>query len=226
MKNITVLPAAGLATRMRGLPKFLLPFDSTYETLIERHVRLSLEVSDMVWIPTRPHFIPLLVALGLETDRVVLSGIETKTMSETVLKVVSLLQSERFTIIMPDTFFAGDTPYSSLSEAKAAIFVALWKIRDEQFGKLGQVQIDAEGTVVDHMDKAQDCGFPHSWGAMSFAREAVRFIDPDDPHTGYMLSHALKEKVTIRSSVFSGEFFDCGTPSEYLSLIRSQWVGD
>jgi hypothetical protein len=33
-----ILPATGLANRMRGLTKFLLPIDNKYTTLIEYHI--------------------------------------------------------------------------------------------------------------------------------------------------------------------------------------------
>ena len=49
-----LIPASGAAARMRGIPKFLLPCDEDYLTLLERHVSKMLEHCQMVWIPTRP----------------------------------------------------------------------------------------------------------------------------------------------------------------------------
>ena len=35
-----ILPAAGLAKRMKGIPKFLLPANDEYETLLEIHLKI------------------------------------------------------------------------------------------------------------------------------------------------------------------------------------------
>lgn len=224
MRNLTILPAAGQASRMRGMPKFLLPYDSSYETLIERHIRLSLDWAEIVVVPTRAEFAPMLVALGMPNDRVVISVIESETMSETVKSVASWFSFDRYVVVMPDTFFGGETPYQYLANSSAPLDLAAWKIRKNQAGKLGQVELDKDGNVIAHQDKTEGCLFRHSWGAMSFDRKLKDLIQVNQPHVGYIIDPALDMGLTVRARVFRGEYFDCGTPKEYFEMIGSKYV--
>jgi len=49
-----ILPAAGLATRMHGIPKFLLPSSEEYDSLIGLHIDNLIKHCERIWIPTRP----------------------------------------------------------------------------------------------------------------------------------------------------------------------------
>ena len=91
-----ILPAAGSALRMRGIPKFLLPCSPQYRTLLERHLDNLLEYCEIVWIPTRPELVNLLQSLGLSSDRVVIVSLSTQTMTETVLKIASISSANNF----------------------------------------------------------------------------------------------------------------------------------
>ena len=81
-----ILPAAGLATRMRGLPKFLLPIDNKYTTLIENHINNATKNKEIknIWIPTRPDLKPILESLDLNSVNIItmttssMTGINTK----------------------------------------------------------------------------------------------------------------------------------------------------
>jgi len=140
-----ILPAAGLATRMRGLPKFLLPCDDQYTTLIEKHVTKLLSTCETVWIPTRPEQTILLETLGLSSDRVVVVPMTTGTMTQTVLRLANISGAPRFVLVMPDTYFFGEQPYEYLATSKNELNLACWDIRPEQRGKLGQVLIEKGG---------------------------------------------------------------------------------
>jgi len=218
-----ILPTAGKATRMRGLPKFLLPAGPDYLTLIERHVSALLEVCDTIWIPTRPEQAILLDALGLSSDRVVIVPLTTKTMTETVLRITQISESERFLMVMPDTYFSGEKPYKYLVESQAPMSLAAWSIRDEQLGKLGQILIDAipEGSVLEAEDKNPLCEFRHSWGAMAFSRGILQYFSPEMAHTGYALPQLINAGLEIHARVMKGSYFDCGTPSEYIQMLTS-----
>ena len=216
-----ILPAAGLATRMRGLPKFLLPCDDEYTTLIEKHVTNLLITCETVWIPTRPEQTILLETLGLSSDRVVVVPMTTKTMTQTVLRLAKVSGAPRFVLVMPDTYFFGEQPYEYLANSKNELNLACWDIRPEQRGKLGQVLIENgnKGVILDSKDKDRDCQFPHSWGAMAFDRSILDLADENMPHTGYLIEPALLAGKTVEGSVMDGRYFDCGTPREYLQML-------
>jgi len=217
-----ILPAAGLATRMRGLPKFLLPCDDNYTTLLERHISKMLDVCETVWIPTRPEQTILLESLGLSSDRVVIVPMTTSTMTQTIIRLCSISGAERFLMVMPDTYFSGEQPYEYLSNGTSEMDLACWNIRQEQLGKLGQVLLREipEGEVLESRDKDPSCQWPHSWGAMGFNRSVLSFAEPEMPHTGYIIPHLLKAGVKVNAKIHDGTYFDCGTPREYLQMLE------
>jgi hypothetical protein len=215
-----ILPAAGLATRMRGLPKFLLPCSEAYMTLLEHHIQSLLRVCDRVWVAVRPEVAPLVDILKIADDRVILVNLNTETMSETVLKVTQISMAARFLVVMPDTYFFGEQPYPYLAALDEGMRVAAWTIRIDQIGKLGQVALDeSRSSVEDARDKDPECHYPFSWGALSFDRRFVRYIDPSTPHVGFMIPSALSAGEGVGAQVMTGNYFDCGTPSEYFSML-------
>jgi len=217
-----IIPAAGLASRMRGLPKFLLPCDEYYTTLLEKHVSSMLDVCETVWIPTRPEQTILIAGLGLPSERVVMVPMTTHTMTETVIRLCSISGANRFLMVMPDTYFLGEQPYSYLAHSSSPMDLACWNIRPEQAGKLGQVLIDEDlGSVTDAKDKEAGCQFRHSWGAMSFDRSVLDCADAAMPHTGYMIPKLLQARIQVQARVMDGRYFDCGTPREYLDMLST-----
>jgi UTP-glucose-1-phosphate uridylyltransferase len=55
---------------------------------------------------------------------------------------------------------------------------------------------------------------------MAFNRGALSSATPDMPHTGYMIPELLGAGVKIRAKVMDGNYFDCGTPREYLNMLQ------
>jgi hypothetical protein len=207
---------------MRGLPKFLLPCDDEYTTLLEKHVSAMLDVCETVWIPTRPEQTILLETLGISSDRVVVVPMTTRTMTQTVLRLANISGAARFVLVMPDTYFFGEQPYRYLADSTSELNLACWEIRPEQRGKLGQVKIEggAQGAVLDSRDKDPDCRFPHSWGAMAFDKSVLSLADSEMPHTGYIIQPAIAAGVAVKAKVFTGKYYDCGTPREYLEMLN------
>lgn len=205
---------------MKGLPKFLLPCDAQYTSLIERHLINVSQLCETVWIPIRPEFVSLFGSLGLQSDNVVLLPMTTETMSQSVSKVIRLASAQSYMLIMPDTYFLGELPYRTLDPSPGFADLAIWPIRDEQRGKLGQVSHD-DGRVTAIKDKDASCTFPHAWGAMTFSQRIKDFIHLTDPHIGYAVRSGLLAQEVVSAHVVNGEYFDCGTPTEYLSMLRA-----
>ena len=214
-----IIPAAGLATRMRGLPKFLLPCDLDYTTLIEKHIASLLETCSTVWIPTRPELVMIIDSLGLPRDRVVLLPMQTENMTQTIKKVVQITSTQHLQLVMPDTFFSGDQPYRLLSSEPEIAEIACWRIREDQKGKLGQVLLEGD-RAIDMLDKVSDCDYEYSWGSLTFSRDLLTFAEDSDPHIGYSMKRAIDAKMLISSVKMNGKYFDCGTPREYLTMLQ------
>jgi hypothetical protein len=216
-----ILPASGLAIRMRGLPKFLLPCTEDYETLLERHINFMLESCEVVLVPIRPHLSHLLESLNIANERVKVLPLETRSMTETVIMAAEFSTADRLVIAMPDTYLSGEQPYDYLAHDKGTFSLALWQIREDQKGKLGQVLLDEtpQGKVSKSQDKDPSCEFPHSWGAMGLDRNMLELADPAMPHVGYLIASALEKGFEVAGKEMQGKYFDCGTPSEYLQML-------
>ncbi len=216
-----ILPAAGNATRMRGLPKFLLPIDLDYLTLIENHAKQLEELCLRIWIPVNPDFENLLSKLDKLPDNCIVVPMRTISMTETILNVVQMSDSKDFSLIMPDTFFVGEQPYKKLSVDSFAS-LACWKIRDEQKGKLGQVLVDHGNKVTDIRDKDINCDYELSWGAVSFSRDLINYMEITDPNIGMAVAKSIKNGEDVNCLMVDGEYFDCGTPREYFHLLEKR----
>jgi hypothetical protein len=140
-------------------------------------------------------------------------------MTQTVKAIVNMCESEHFFLAMPDTYFFGSEPYSILDPEPHVADLALWKIRPEQKGKLGQVSI-VNSMVVSIQDKNPLCEFEYSWGALTFHRDLLKYSSTNDPHIGYALQKAVDLNAEITGKIINGSYFDCGTPTEYLEMIQ------
>ena len=218
-----IIPAAGLASRMRGIPKFLLPCDTSYTTLIEMHIENLLPICETIWIPTRPDLVVLLDSLGLAKDRVIILPMSTENMTQTVNRVLNVASATHFQLIMPDTYFQGDLPYSAMMSRPNTAHLACWTIQTQQKGKLGQVDL-VNSEVKSIEDKNPNCLYDLSWGALTFSRKLMHFASPADPHIGYAVKKAIQSGESITGTKIQGKYYDCGTPDEYLLMLKENLI--
>ncbi len=218
-----LIPAAGQATRMRGLPKFLLPIDENYTTLLENHInnlRNTLGNDNPILIAIRPDLLPIVRSLNIDAKNLTFIEMVTSTMNETILNLADTSDSQHFLLIMPDTYFLGMQPYAHLESNPELCDLAIWKIRDEQRGKLGEVEVDENNFLSSIVDKNPNTMFDYSWGSLTFSRKLFKYVKKEDPHIGYSVSSALNDKQQISTKFVDGKYFDCGTPQEYIDLFK------
>lgn len=218
MTTICILPAAGNATRMNGLPKFALPIDINNLSLIENHIKNIEKSVDKIIIATKKENLNILANLevGMKTE---IMTIESISMSDTVLQIVKNHKAKKYILIMPDTYFRGEKPYAILSNKDLKTNLIVFPIREDQKGKLGQVRIDENNRVLDIIDKSKDCDYEFAWGAVSFGNDLIKYIKKKDPHIGYAVRESLKDNL-VQAKLIECEYYDCGTPNEYFDLIR------
>ena len=100
-----LIPAAGQATRMRGLPKFLLPIDENYTTLLENHInnlRNTLGNDNPILIAIRPDLLPIVRSLNIDAKNLTFIEMVTSTMNETILNLADTSDSQHFLLIIVD----------------------------------------------------------------------------------------------------------------------------
>jgi len=215
-----ILPAAGQAMRLRRLPKFLLPCDDLATTLIEKHIEIMEEICEIIWLPVRPDLIPLVHDLNLGT-KVIPVALSTNTMTETVLRVGDISGADNFLLGMPDTAFVGQNPYHdiALRVQESQLTLALWKTSATQIGKVGAIEIK-NNKIVSSVDKDAMTQHPYHWGAMAFQRGFLSQLEVEMPHTGYGIKKCIENNVNVDYIFTDGEYFDCGTFSEYRRYIN------
>ena len=222
---IGIIPASGLATRFRGIPKFLLPAPGQATSLVEYHVIEMLAVCERVLVGVRPEYSKHL-DLG-NFDRVELIELETKTMTETVMKLSAQSSSNEFLLTMPDTFFIGEKPIEQLAGLDDSdLQIAIWEHEDSYKGRVGQISIDEYGNVLDSIDKSLDCAYPWFWGAMRFNRKVLPLMDPDTPTVGYAIRSSIQAGLQVQAKRIKGKYFDCGSFDNYDAAYRAHVLGE
>lgn len=215
---IGILPAAGKAERLMGLPKFLLPVGDTFllSFHIQGHERAGVE---RIIIGTSRPFYPLLCEYA--HDRAMIYPVQTLTQSETVLTARRFYGERPALMTMPDTWFEDVTVLERLvktvEEGRAIVAAALWPIRSDQQGHLGQC-LSRDGLIEDVIDKDPDCPYLYAWGAMAWSQSFWPFIKPEDPHPGYAMQRAITAGVRPRAVFADGPFYDLGTFAQYQRL--------
>ena len=74
--------------------------------------------------------------------------------------------------------------------------------------------------VLEMVDKKPDNGFKHAWGALTFNRKLEQYINNQDPHIGYAVKESVNNGEKVSVSLVEGNYFDCGTPEEYIKLLK------
>jgi dTDP-glucose pyrophosphorylase len=221
---IGILPCAGTATRIHGLPKFLLPVPGGY--LLQRHISgMRAAGCEQVLIGGNPNNLELLFDYGDGAWCYIAEPRET--MTQTVLSLRDHIPDLNAPILfsMPDTYIPNASVYQSLQSVLndgAGVAVALFKARPGQHTQGGVCSI-LEGQVVGVIDKPETLpiGARHIWGALAWTPVFWQHLDPADPHVGYGLPRAIAAGLDVRAVVCDGGYWDCGTPERYFECIRS-----
>lgn len=207
--KIGVLPAAGKATRLSGLPKFALPLFYGASTILRFQLDRMLEAGLEVFIPTRPETASLAYSIAGKDATVLI--LETNTMPETILRLHELLRADSYTMGFPDTVFMWENPYLTLGQqGEEAATLACFQALDWQIGQVGQVRLN--GTrVVEHKDKDSECDFPLVWGAVSFGNALLSMLSAEDAAIGVAFDRALAADLILEAQKFNGYYYDLGT---------------
>lgn len=219
---IGIIPAAGCATRINGIPKYLLPIPGGI--LIDvLHSRMRAADADQVLVGVGPHS-----SESLRTENRLLYTVNTQTMSETVLAARQHFDDPDESVLfgMPDSYWLDEHVYQRLAsdiDNGALVSAALFETSPAQRHKLGMcdVAFDGDDLRITHVvDKPQDTTLHLAWGAMAWRAGFWKYIQPSDPHVGYALHRATEAHQNVRAVLVYGPYFDCGTPEEYFACIR------
>ena len=225
-KILHIIPAAGKASRIGGIPKFLLPI-SQNNFLINFHSNLLPNDNKNITkvIAVSSEYSETVNRLNLDTE---ILEVNTNTMNETIVKVINSYPSySNYLLTMPDTYYLDNNVIKRLllnfNEKSSNVHLALWKIMKNQIGNLGQVEIKNK-KIIQIIDKDPSCNFPYAWGAIVWNKNVNSFINTKDPTIGNILNPLLSIGEEIKYVIAENEYFDCGTFNEYSKLLKL--IGD
>jgi hypothetical protein len=216
-----ILPAAGSAERMGGIPKFLLPTGNGKENLLSRWINSSRSHVDKILIASSPLFFEFLKETYSNTTTEV-RLVKSRSMAETVKIQLGLGDS---IVAMPDTFISDPDEFfnasnSFLSNKSGPLAVSVWEMREHQKGKVGQVRLE-NSNILEVIDKDPECLLPKFWGALCFTPDFHDLISLDDPHLGTAINRAILNNFKVPALIMEGSYKDCGTIDEYKGLLLS-----
>ena len=230
---IGLVPAAGRADRLGGLPKMLLPVNHEKNYLLAVTVhRLRLAGCTQVVVAASPDN-QNIISRYLPPDCIMVT-VSTQTMSETLLTMRHFSGDQHVICAMPDTFWGGDhtVRYMDLTP-EHPILAHCWKSRESQKTKMGMVnlvrgfdsKIRTSPTLLISaiQDKPQFTTYQHHWGVLQWLPDFWKHISPDDSHLGYALQRAMASGMQVRAvEALNTDYFDCGTLGEYTALLKYQ----
>jgi dTDP-glucose pyrophosphorylase len=223
---IGLIPCAGHATRLHGLPKYLLPLGDSY--LLAIHIQRMFDAGvKHIYIGANSHNFALVSEYAPVGVKVTVYRCDTKTMSETVLNAREYIGDDDVLFTMPDTWwYEGFNPVlpSLVDRLQDDVFaLATFGVSLRQAKSLGTCFIDSKRSdkrVYKIEDKPAEPKSSIAWGAMCWTREFWEYIKPADPHVGFAAQRAIDKGVLPPSVFGSVEYHDCGVPSNYYECIR------
>ena len=227
MQSIHILPAAGSASRLNGIPKFLLPITTT-SYLFKYHMNLissELDNIDLKFeVACNKINYPILNSLNIIDN---LKIIDSKSMVETVKKLVSTNSNKNiiYSCSMPDTYFSSKNSFNEmrnklLLDDEVDVVLGLWKMEKFQKGKFGQVELDKSNEkILQVVDKDPNCKFKYFWGTLMWNSVFNNFMHESDQHFGISINRAIKNGINIGFHINDGPYYDCGTFEEYKKLL-------
>lgn len=216
---IGVLPASGSASRLNGLPKFILPISDNH-SLLQWHVDLMSRACSSVTVLTRKKWRPLVDDLALNA-RII--DKEPSTMGDAVLTAVNKTIND-VVIGMPDVYIHNSTNnfYQDILSGTGDVVLATWDYAPQNMrGKVGQVLADDEGRVLSVVDKDPDCDYPEMWGALLFRHQVVSMIDPRGGSVLNKVNSWIAGGISVTRVKMSGEYIDAGTIDGLARLYTS-----
>ncbi len=231
MGLIAVLPAAGLGTRMQtvthGAPKELLTVGGrpVLQWVIEESLGAGAERVVVVASPCKPEIERFLKSLSDSRIGCVLQP-EPLGLADAVVR--GLLPGCATLVPMPDYLFPTASPMPAMAQcfAEGAYgAVAVQTVPAEQVDQYGVVGFDAEGRVVQLIEKPAREAAPSRWAvagrfALSVeASESMRTRPTAFANLTELLAAGLTQDRKVAAIRLKERAFDCGSPQGYFDAV-------
>ena len=220
---IGIIPCAGTATRIHGLPKYLLPTPDGY--LLGILLKRLRAAGASPVIGANRFNSGLIHEYAPQTSIYIPDTYQTMTQTVLGARMYTTSDGEHMDknvlFGMPDSYIEDDDCYPKLAAALddgADVAVALFEARHKQTAKVGMCHVEGN-QVVEVVDKPAQTHLIWLWGALAWKPEFWQQMLPTDPHVGYALPRAIAAGYDVRAVKCDGQYFDCGTFGEYAELV-------
>jgi hypothetical protein len=213
-----IIPLGGNATRMKHIPKFLLPCKINY-TLLENTIDIFYNNNIVNITAGSSELNYTLLNNYTNINKII---VKTDTMAETVTKIINNKYYKNI-LIMPDTYITINNELIQLIKMLDIydISVLVWKIKDYQIGNVGQCKI-INNEVVDIIDKDKNCNYEYFWGVIGWSSKLNSIIDPKWNTIGDLIKTAIKLDIKVGAIIMNTNYYDCGTFDEYFKMIKKE----
>lgn len=224
---IGILPAAGKAERIHGLPKFLLPVGDSF--LLELHVKRMLAAGCK----------EVLVGATWGNDQIVTEYVpegahmyvarDHETMTATVRSARYAHEDnwhEEHNVLfgMPDTYWEFPMVYKGLAYSLDiyTVVMTVFRARPGQHRNGGMCRINEDNNrITEIIDKPENTDLEYIWGALAWRPEFWQYLKSSDAHVGFGVQRAIEAGVEVRAVYCEGGYWDCGEPASYFEMIRA-----
>lgn len=216
---IGILPAAGSASRLYGLPKWALPIPGGY--LLDRHIDEMLAAGcEPIHVGANDNNYSLLREYA-PTEEVYIAE-RYETMTQTVMSATRYNDTVLFG--MPDTYLPTGV-YQHLAKSIAVgadVAVAVFRARPGQHRHGGMCRVHRKTfQVLEVVDKPEETDLMFIWGALAWQPAFWEYMQPNDPHVGYALPRAIADGLDVRAVNGEGGYYDCGTIEGYYEALTA-----
>ncbi len=218
-----LIPAAGRAERLHGLPKYLLPLPDGFllRTTVQRVKAVG---ADPMIAANDENYNLITRYAGVEPGVSVNVTKPAHGMPGTILNLIRFAYAgyRGYLCIMPDTYWSDKTLLPRMVDAMrsgADLVIGAFRAAPGQSAKLGMID-NAGGRLVIRDKPGVLSELILAWGVLLWQHPLLPFIDPDDPHMGDFINRVSMAGCRVDVVTAVGRFWDCGTFDEYAELIK------
>lgn len=221
---VGIIPAAGRALRMSGIPKFGLP--------VPNGTLLSNLCIEMMQAGAERIYVGVNAANAQIARQSAPAGVQyyfvqprNETMSDTVIDARRLTGFEDTVLFgMPDMYSNTPETFQRLlialrEDQNADAVMAVWEIEPARRKDFGICTLDGN-RVKRISDKAAYSTMPWGWGAMAWRSEVWNHFRRADPHIGFGVQSAIEMGCKVLAVQMPGYIWNCNTPEEYWQLCK------
>ena len=212
-----IIPAAGKADRMYGLPKMFLPIPggSVMGKVVERLQQGGASQILVGASPVNQSTIETYAPQGVTVYRA-----QSLTMVETVLTARRWC-GEKTIMAMADSYWYDTTLVRRMRDAldEVDLVIGAFVIRPGQHRKLGMIhRVNGHIEIIDKPIASKDST---AWGLVGWKEPFWEFMNAKDKHLGLAMNAAVNAGLKWKVEAGAWGYFDLGTLDEYYELLTA-----